>query len=134
MKNIMFPEGLGHLRHCLRVSTASIKSLLMTGVALNLSGYANRSEWFFHLALGRKPDDQRLLLWMIDCKLKQSDDAGAREYAGKLIRGLFPRQFQAGVARELGDGFMPETSIENMVLWMQERLEVSRFKPEKEMG
>jgi protein O-mannosyl-transferase len=125
VKNGMIPEGLDHLRQCLRLSSDSVKALLMTGVALNLSGYPDRAEWFFKLALGRRPNDQRLLLWMIDCKLKQSDETGVREYAGKLIRAISPRQFQADVVRELSDGFMPEISIQETVLRMREHMDVT---------
>lgn len=125
VKNGMFAEGLDYLRHCLRRPSSATRPLFMTGVTLSLSGHPERAEWFFKLALNRQPDDQRLLLWIVDCKLKQSDEAGAREYAGKLIRALSPRQFQADVVRELSDGFMPEISIQETTLWMREHLEVS---------
>jgi protein O-mannosyl-transferase len=125
VKNGMFAEGLDYLRNCLRRSSAATRPLFMTGVALSLSGHPERAEWFFKLALARQPNDQRLLLWMVDCKLKQSDETGAREYAEKLIQVLSPRHFQADVVRDLSDGFMPEISIQEMALWMREHLEVS---------
>jgi hypothetical protein len=94
-------------------------------VALSLSGHLERAEWFFKLALGRQPGDPRVLLWMVDCKLKQSDEAGAKEFAGKLIRALSPRQFQVDVVRELSDGLMPEISMQEATLWMREHVDVS---------
>jgi tetratricopeptide (TPR) repeat protein len=130
LKSNMLSEGLGNIRHCLRLSKASVRALFMTGIALNLSEYPIRAEWFFHLAHGRIPEDKRALLWIIDCKLKQADELGARWFAAKLINSLYPKPFQASVVRELSDGFMQEKSIEDIMRWIQASIDDPEFRAE----
>ena len=121
----MFAEGLDYLRHCLRLSFRCDKASFHDRRGAQFERPSRTRGVVFQTGPGSATERPRLLLWMVDCKLKQSDETGAKEYAGKLIQALSPRQFQADVVRELSDGFMPEISIQETALWMREHLEVS---------
>ena len=111
-------EALNRLRHCMKLSSNSAKAFTMVGIAMNLNGDHERAQWFLRRAIGLDPKDKRALLWMIDCKLKTVEEAGAVEYTSKFISGISVEQIESWINLSLDEGFMSQNSKEYLSHWI----------------
>jgi predicted Zn-dependent protease len=115
-------EAMGYLRHCLRLAPGSVETLTMMGIALNLEGHYRRAEWFLGAALERLSGDKRSLLWMIDCKLRRSEEKAAKAYALQLADGTPVSEIKAAIDKALNDRFMPPESAEQLSRWVESQV------------
>ena len=107
-------EALSRLRHCMKLSSNSAKAFTMVGIAMNLNGDHQRAQWFLRRAIGLDPKDKRALLWIIDYKLKNVEEAAAVEYTSKFIDGMSIEQIEFWINLSLDEGFMSQDSKEHL--------------------
>jgi tetratricopeptide (TPR) repeat protein len=120
-------EALSRLRHCTKLSSNSAKAFTMVGIAMNLNGDHQRAQWFLRRAIGLDPKDKRALLWMIDCKLKTVEEAGAVEYTSKFIDGMSVEQIESWINLSLDEGFMSQDSKEHLSHWIWSQVRAQQF-------
>ncbi|RPI72963.1 MAG: hypothetical protein EHM38_01140, partial [Geobacteraceae bacterium] len=120
-------EALSHLRHCMKLSLNSAKAFTMVGIAMNLNGDHQRAQWFLRRAIGLDPKDKRALLWMIDCKLKNIEEAAAVEYTFKFLEGMSVEQIEFWINRSLNEGFMAQDSKEYLSHWIWSQVRAQQF-------
>jgi protein O-mannosyl-transferase len=111
-------EALSRLRHCMKLSSNSVKAFTMVGIAMNLNGDYQRAQWFLSRAIYLDPKDKRALLWMIRCKLQNVEESAAVEYTLKFFEGMSVEQIDSWINQSLDEGFMSQDSKEYLSRWI----------------
>jgi Tfp pilus assembly protein PilF len=121
-------EALSHLRHCMKLSSNSTKTLTMVGIAMNLNGDYQRAEWFLRRALDLDSRDKRALFWMIDCKLKKHEEAAASEFAFNFLYGVSIEQIESWINEGLDEDLMAQDSKQYLSEWILSHVRAKRFR------
>ena len=67
------------------------------------------------------------MLWMIDCKLKNIEEAAAVEYTFKFLEGMSVEQIEFWINRSLNEGFMAQDSKEYLSHWIWSQVRAQQF-------
>ena len=107
-------EALVCLRQCIKLSSGSAEAMSLIGIALNLQGHSERAEMFLQRVLHRFPNDKKVLLWMIDCRLQANDKATAAVYISRFLDQVPVSQIETAFDKALDDKLMPGEATERL--------------------
>jgi tetratricopeptide (TPR) repeat protein len=120
-------EGLSELETALNIAPKAPKLLSLAGIGASLDGDYASAERFFNRVLQVVPDDKRVLLWMMDLKIKTQDSVAAGRFTDRFLSDLQPDQVETVLALSLREGLMSETSRSALSDWIrsQDRTQTS---------
>jgi protein O-mannosyl-transferase len=111
-------EGMSQLEAALKIAPKAPKLMSLSGIGASLDGDYARAERLFNRVLQVVPNDKRVLLWMMDLKIKTQDSAAAGRFKDRFLSDLQSDQIETVLALSLREGLMPEPSRSALSSWI----------------